>query len=108
MKSTPPAKNVNRKISILNMTLAVLAGQVGCLTLVIVLLSVFGGLWLDSRFDTKPMYTIILMIVSIPISVLLMLAVVRSAVGRIRTEINGEQTHQQQEEETRIGRNKDA
>jgi len=34
--------------SILNTLLVVMIGQVGCLTLVIILASVFGGLWLDS------------------------------------------------------------
>ncbi len=42
--------------------------EVGCLTLVIVLGAVFGGLWLDRVFDTKPLITILLVLGSVPIS----------------------------------------
>ena len=66
------------------MTLAVLAGQVGCLTLLIVLIALFAGLWLDARFDTKPMYTLVLILASIPISVGVMLIVARAAISKIK------------------------
>lgn len=96
----------DRKTSVINMTLAILAGQVGFLTLVIVLAAILGGLWLDSRFQTRPVITIILMIASIPISVLLMLAVVRGAVARIKAEnIQGKTI--QSEEGSDIGTNQD-
>lgn len=83
----PPEKPAtdNSKTKFLNLTLASVAGQVGCLTLLIVFGALFGGLWLDNRFDTKPMYTIGLMIVSIPISLGVMLIVVRVAISRIKT-----------------------
>jgi len=60
------------------------AGQVGCLTLVILLLAVFLGLWLDNQYGTKPTFTIGLLLVSIPVSLLVMFAVVRAAVQRIK------------------------
>ena len=53
--------------------LIVMIGQVGCLTLVIILASVFGGLWLDNTFGTKPVFTLVLLFAGIPISVLVML-----------------------------------
>jgi MFS-type transporter involved in bile tolerance (Atg22 family) len=71
----------------LNLTLAGIAGQVGCLTLVIVLGAVFGGLWLDARFQTRPMITLILVIASIPISLVLMFLVVRGATAKIKANL---------------------
>jgi hypothetical protein len=46
----------NRAQSAFNLTLAAVVGQVGCLTLVIILGAILGGIWLDSRFDTKPLF----------------------------------------------------
>ena len=71
----------------LNLTLAGIAGQVGCLTLVIILAAVFGGLWLDARFQTRPMITLILVIASIPISLVLMFLVVRGATAKIKENL---------------------
>lgn len=69
----------------INLTIAAVVGQIGCLTLVIVLAAVFGGLWLDAHFNSKPAFTIGLLIVSIPVSLLLMLVIVRSAISKIKT-----------------------
>jgi hypothetical protein len=43
-------------------------GEMGCLMLVIVLAAVFGGLWLDNLLGTKPLFTIGLVLASVPIS----------------------------------------
>jgi len=72
--------------SILNTLLIVMVGQVGCLTLVIVLASVFGGLWLDDLFGTKPVFTLVLLFAGIPISVLVMLAVARKTLARLKEQ----------------------
>jgi F0F1-type ATP synthase assembly protein I len=76
-------RDKNRTQYALNLTLAVVAGQVGCLTLFIVLAALLGGLWLDSRFDTRPIITVILMIASIPITLVSMFWVVRKATSKI-------------------------
>jgi MFS-type transporter involved in bile tolerance (Atg22 family) len=73
----------NREPNKFNFTLAAVVGQVGCLTLVIVLAALFGGMWLDSYFDTRPMITVGLMIVSIPVTLLVMLLIVRVATSRL-------------------------
>ena len=70
--------------SILNTLLIVLIGQVGCLTLVIILASVFGGLWLDKIFDTKPVFTLVLLLAGIPVSVFAMLTVARRTLARLK------------------------
>lgn len=41
---------------------------VGCLTLVIIFASLLLGLWLDRTFDTLPLFTILLLIGSMPLS----------------------------------------
>ena len=72
--------------SILNTLLIVMVGQVGCLTLIIILASVFGGLWLDKTFDTKPVFTLALLFAGIPVSVLVMLVVARKTLARLKEQ----------------------
>ncbi len=72
--------------SILNSLLIVMIGQVGCLTLIIILAAVFGGLWLDKTFDTKPVFTLALLIAGVPISVILMLVVARRTLARLKEQ----------------------
>ena len=64
----------------------VLVGQVGCLTLVIILASVVAGLWLDGHFHTRPWFTLALLLAGIPLSVLLMLQVARRTLSRLERE----------------------
>lgn len=76
----------------LNTLLIVLVGQVGCLTLGIILLSVFGGMWLDSMFGTKPVFTLILLLAGIPLSVFLMLVVARRTLAKLKSDSNATDT----------------
>ncbi|MBE0681440.1 MAG: AtpZ/AtpI family protein [Anaerolineales bacterium] len=73
----------NRR-NMVNTLLIVVVGQVGCLTLAVILASVFGGLWLDNMFGTKPMFTLVLLFAGIPLSVILMLYVSRRALARLK------------------------
>ena len=68
-----------------SMTLGAMAGQVGCLTFVIVLAALFGGLWLDKQFGTRPFITIGLMIASIPVTLVVMFWAVRKATARLQS-----------------------
>ena len=79
-QSEPDRRGVLRNL------LIVLVGQVGCLTLVVILLSVQLGLWLDAHFQTRPLYTLILLFAGIPVSVLLMLVVARKTLERLTRE----------------------
>ena len=56
-------------------------GQIGCLTLVIILAALALGLWLDNRLDTRPWFTLGLVLASIPLS---LVALVRAALGTAR------------------------
>jgi MFS-type transporter involved in bile tolerance (Atg22 family) len=66
------------------MTLAVVVGQVGCLTLVIIAIALIAGLWLDARFDTKPLITLGLVIASVPLTLFLMFRVVLTVAPKIQ------------------------
>ena len=67
-----------------NLTLAGIAGQVGFLTLGIIFLALFGGLWLDKYMDSKPMFTIVLLVASIPVTLIIMFRVVKTATKKIQ------------------------
>ena len=71
--------------------LIVVIGQVGCLTLAVILASVFGGLWLDNTFGTKPVFTLVLLFAGIPLSVVLMLYVSRKALARLKEKYETEE-----------------
>ena len=76
----------------INTLLIVLIGQMGCLTLVVIALSVGAGLWLDNSFHTKPIFTLVLLLAGIPISVLLMLVVARKSLERFKSQNKPEGT----------------
>lgn len=76
--------------SIFTNLLIVMIGQVGCLTLVIILAAVFAGLWLDKAFDTKPVFTLALLFAGIPVSVLVMLNVGRKTLARMQKDLEKE------------------
>ncbi|HJS18966.1 MAG TPA: AtpZ/AtpI family protein [Anaerolineales bacterium] len=78
------AQSEEKGRGILNTLLIVMVGQVGCLTLIIILASVFGGLWLDNMLGTKPVFTLVLLFAGIPISVLVMLFVARRTLARLK------------------------
>ncbi len=78
------AQSEQKGRNILSTLLIVMVGQVGCLTLIIILASVFGGLWLDKTFNTKPVFTLVLLFAGIPVSVLVMLVVARRTLARLK------------------------
>ena len=84
------AQSEQKGRGILNTLLVVMIGQVGCLTLVIILASVFGGLWLDKTFGTKPIFTMVLLLAGIPVSVFVMLTVARKTLARLNDKAENE------------------
>jgi F0F1-type ATP synthase assembly protein I len=81
----------NSRDGMISTLLIVVIGQVGCLTLVVILASVFGGLWLDNTFGTKPVFTLVLLLAGIPLSVILMLYASRKALARLREKYETEE-----------------
>jgi hypothetical protein len=88
---------------ILNTTVAVVAGQAGCLTLVIIFLALFAGLWIDQLFDSRPLFTILLMVGSAPVTFIVILWVVRRAAARIDSK--SQNISNSSQEEVHRGRN---
>lgn len=79
-KSDQPDKK--EALRSLNLTLAAVTGQVGCLTVIIILAAFFIGRWLDNRFDSEAVFTVVLMIASVPVTLVVMFWVVRSVTSR--------------------------
>lgn len=80
------AQSGNHRTGSFNTLLIVLIGQMGCLTLIVIALSVLVGLWLDGVFHTKPIITLALLLAGVPISVILMVFVGRKSLERFRPQ----------------------
>jgi F0F1-type ATP synthase assembly protein I len=78
----------NRKQYNFNLALAAVAGQVGCLTTIIVVGSLIAGLFLDSRLGTRPTFTILFVVLSVPVTLGVMFWVVRNVTSRIKPAKN--------------------
>lgn len=72
--------------NIVGTVLIVMVGQVGCVSLAMILLSVLGGLWLDNTLGTKPLFTLLLLLAGVPLSVLVMVYIGRRTVARIKSQ----------------------
>jgi len=100
MQPEKPAP-VDSKTKIFNLTLASVVAQVGCLTFVIILGSVLGGLWLDNQYESKPIFTVGLLIVSIPVSLAVMILVVRFATSKLKIK---QTNFENESKETNLGK----
>lgn len=96
----PEENGINKHRNTHNLVIAAMAGQVGCLTLLIIIAAVLGGRALDARLGTEPWFTIGLIVASVPLSLLVMLFIARKTVSKIKTE----QSLKSNEEEE-IGKN---
>ncbi len=102
MSQDGTAPNKDHALRALQMALLGVIGQVGCLTLVIILVALVAGLWLDNQFQTRPLFTIVLVIVSMPITIFLMFRVVLSFAPRIQN-LTGKTIGPSEEEEAQGG-----
>lgn len=68
----------------LPLALAGLLGQVGCVTLIVIFAALGIGLWLDSQFDTRPLFTLVLVLGSVPATIYLMVRIVLTGMARIQ------------------------
>jgi F0F1-type ATP synthase assembly protein I len=51
------------------MALASVFSQIGCVTTIIVVGGLVVGLWLDNQFDTRPLFTVLFLLGTIPVSI---------------------------------------
>jgi F0F1-type ATP synthase assembly protein I len=80
--------NPNRLAGIArNLALAGALSQIGCMTTIIVVAALLGGLWLDSRLNTKPLFTVLFLLVSIPVNVYALVHVALTTAAQFRSEI---------------------
>lgn len=80
------AQSDRNRQNISNTFLIALIAQVGCLTLVIILASLLGGLWLDKIFGTRPLFTLLLLLAGTPLSLIAMLFVSRRVIAKIKSQ----------------------
>jgi F0F1-type ATP synthase assembly protein I len=73
------------------MTVAWVAG----LTLVTIFAALFAGIWLDKILNSKPLYTIILVLASIPVTLFLTFRVVKAATSRIQPGLKKDSTKEE-------------
>jgi hypothetical protein len=83
-------------------TLAGIIGQVGCLTLAVIAVALFAGLWLDSQFDTKPLFVLALVLGSVPLTLFLMFRVVLSIAPKIQLSMD-QVMEKSNEEKSEVG-----
>jgi F0F1-type ATP synthase assembly protein I len=76
----PGKKGQDEFRTAVTMTVVWVAG----LTLVVIFLALFAGILLDKFLDSKPVFTILLTVASIPVTIYLTFRVVRSATSRIQ------------------------
>lgn len=67
----------------LSVIIGAVLGQVGCLTVAVIFAALVAGLWLDKTFQTRPVFTILLFVASVPVTVVMMFVIVRRATARI-------------------------
>jgi F0F1-type ATP synthase assembly protein I len=77
-------------------------GAVGCLTLGIIGTAIFAGLWLDNQFHTRPLFAIVLVLASMPVTLFLMFRIVMSLGPRFQ-EITDQVMQSEGEEYTESG-----
>jgi hypothetical protein len=82
MSQTSDQPDKKEALRSLNLTLAAVTGQVGCLTVIIILAAFFIGRWLDNRFNSDSIFTVVFMIASVPVTLVVMFWVVRSVTTR--------------------------
>jgi F0F1-type ATP synthase assembly protein I len=89
--SQPNGKKQDEFRTAVTMTVVWVAG----LTLVVVFAALFAGLWLDKILNSKPIFTIVLVLVSIPVTLFLTFRVVKTATARIQPAIKKEVTEEE-------------
>ena len=82
MSQTGEPSDKKTALSSFNLTLAVVAGLVGFLTVIIILVAFLAGRWLDNQFGYDGLFTVILMVASVPVTIVVMFWVVKSVIAR--------------------------
>ena len=73
-----------------NLALAAVAGQVGFVTVVVIVGALLIGLWLDAQIGVKGPFTILLLVLSVPLSLYLVFRMALQATNAIHAPEMGE------------------
>ncbi len=84
------AQSDNKGRNTFNIFLITVIGQMGCLAVLVIAVSILAGLWLDNFFHTKPVITLVLLLAGVPVSVFLMVFVARRSVAKLRIQNENE------------------
>lgn len=79
----------------INLALAAFAGQAGCLSLIIVIVALFAGLWLDNQFGVRGPFTVVLLLLSVPLSLFVMVRIALGSVKNLKTPPPAKNTQSQ-------------
>jgi len=79
-----PPSPTNRSQYFANLSIAGVAGQVGCVTVLIVFGALFAGIWLDRWLHTRPLFTVGLLLGSVPVTLAVMYWLVKTAIAKIK------------------------
>ena len=79
----------DRAIGSLQLALTGVLGLVGCLTIAIIAVALVGGLLLDNALQTRPLFTLILVLASVPLTLYLMVRIVLSFAPKIESMSSG-------------------
>jgi hypothetical protein len=82
-QAEPPLKDPTRQV-LNSLALAQIVGGAGCVTLALVLVSLAAGLWLDGVFHTRPMFTLLLVLGSVPVTMFLMARIALSGTRQLQ------------------------
>lgn len=102
MNQNPDQFNRDKARYTLNLMLVGIAGLVGLLTLIIVLVALFAGLWLDNYFNSRPYFTLGLVLGSVPVTLVVMVILVKFITSRVR--LSGAKKFREFQEETNRGK----
>ena len=79
--------------------LASVVGQIGCITVIIIALALGGGILLDRFLDTRPIFTILFLVGSVPVTLFITVRVGLMAASRAQKLSAANKTKQEAEEE---------
>lgn len=83
---------MNRQQQDINNTalLAGIIGQVGCITVILIAVALGAGIIVDNLLDTRPVFTILFMVGSVPVTLYVIVRVTLSAAARSRASAAAE------------------
>ncbi len=70
-----------------NLAYAAVAAQSGCLTLIIIVGALLGGIWLDAQFGTRGPFVLGALLFSVPFSLFLMVRIALGAIDQIKPPV---------------------